>query len=133
MATHAHTHSHPHPHSHEAAREARAVARVMRVSPQKLNQVAGLIRGQAVDRALASLTFSARRIAGPVKLLLQSAIANAENNAEMDVDLLYVKEAWVGRSFVMKRFRARARGRGAKIAKPVSNMTIVLSEREGAI
>jgi len=122
------SHAHPHP----AAPEAKAIARVLRVSPQKLNEVAGLIRGQNVARALASLTFSSRRIAGPVKVLLESAIANAENNAGMDVDQLYVKQAWVGRTFVMKRFRARARGRGARIAKPVSNMTIVLSEREGA-
>lgn len=115
-----------------AENEARAVCRVMRVGPQKLNEVAGLIRGRDVGGALAALTFSRRRIAGEVKALLQSAVANAENNAGLDIDRLYVKEAWVGRTFAIKRFRARARGRGARIVKPVSNMTIIVGERKEA-
>lgn len=110
--------------------EARAVASNLRVSPQKLNLVASLIRGKDVETALNDLTFTRRRIAGSVKKTLESAIANAENNHQLDVDRLYVKEAFVGKSFVMKRFRARARGRGARILKPFSNLTIVVRERE---
>jgi len=109
---------------------AKAVSRVMRTSPQKLNLVARLIRGKSAGRALDELTFSKRRIAGSVKSVLQSAIANAENNHQLDVDRLVVAEASVGRSFVMKRFHARARGRGARILKPWSNLTIVVHERE---
>lgn len=109
--------------------EARAVCRNLRVSPQKLNLVAASIRGKDVDTALAELTFSKRRIAGDVKKALQSAIANAENNHQLDVDQLFVKEAFVGKSITMKRFRARARGRGARILKPFSNLTIVVRER----
>ncbi|WP_259780396.1 50S ribosomal protein L22 [Aestuariispira ectoiniformans] len=109
--------------------EARAVCRNLRVSPQKLNLVAASIRGKNVDTALAELSFSNRRIAGDVKKALQSAIANAENNHQLDVDQLFVKEAYVGKSFTMKRFRARARGRGARILKPFSNLTIVVRER----
>ena len=113
-----------------ASNEARAVARVVRSSPQKLNLVAQLIRGKAADRALADLSFSKRRIAGDVKKVLQSAIANAENNHQLDVDRLYVAEAYVGKSLTMKRFRARARGRVGRIVKPWSNLTVIVRERE---
>jgi len=113
-----------------ADNEARSFSKFMRTSPQKLNLVAQLIRGKSADRALADLTFSKRRIAGEVKKVLQSAIANAENNHQLDVDRLYVKEATVGKQFVVKRFRARARGRGARINKPFSNLTVIVRERE---
>jgi len=114
----------------EADNEAKAVARLLRGSPRKLNLVAELIRGKDAGPALAELTFSKRRIAGSVKRVLQAAIANAENNHQLDVDRLYVAEASVGRGFVMKRFHARARGRGARILKPWSNLTVVVRERE---
>jgi large subunit ribosomal protein L22 len=107
-----------------ADNEAMAVARMLRTSPQKLNLVAGLIRGKKVDKALTDLTFSKRRIAGEVKKVLQSAIANAENNHNLDVDSLVVAEAWVGKNLVMKRGRPRARGRFGKIMKPFSEITI---------
>jgi large subunit ribosomal protein L22 len=107
-----------------ADNEAMAVARMLRTSPQKLNLVAGLIRGKTVEKALADLTFSKRRIAGEVKKVLQSAIANAENNHGLDVDSLVVAEAWVGKNLVMKRGRPRARGRFGKIMKPFSEITI---------
>ena len=107
-----------------ADNEAMAVLRMLRTSPQKLNLVAGLIRGKKVDKALADLTFSKRRIAGDVKKCLQSAIANAENNHGLDVDNLIVAEAWVGKNLVMKRGRPRARGRFGKIMKPFSEITI---------
>ena len=110
--------------------EARAYSKVMRTSPQKLNLVAQMIRGKPADRAVADLTFSKRRIAGEVRKVLQSAIANAENNHQLDVDRLYVKEATVGKTFVVKRFRARARGRAGRIIKPFSNLTVVVRERE---
>ena len=110
--------------------EAQAVLKTIRTSPRKLNLVAELIRGKDAGKALAELTFSKRRIAGPVKRVLQAAIANAENNHQLDVDRLYVAEATVGRGFVMKRFHARARGRGARILKPWSNLTVVVRERE---
>jgi large subunit ribosomal protein L22 len=113
-----------------ADNEVRAFSKLMRTSPQKLNLVAQLIRGKSADRALADLTFSKRRIAGEVKKVLQSAIANAENNHQLDVDRLYVKEATVGKQFTVKRFRARARGRGARIVKPFSNLTVIVRERE---
>ena len=93
--------------------EAQAVARTIRVSPQKLNLVAALIRGKKVDRALADLEFSRKRISGTVRKTLESAIANAENNHDLDVDSLIVAEAYVGKNLVMKRLRARARGRGS--------------------
>ena len=112
--------------------EAVAVARMLRVSPQKLNLVAQLIRGKKVATALADLTFSQKRIAGDVKKCLESAIANAENNHELDVDDLIVAEAHVGKGLVMKRFHARARGRGARILKPFSNITIVVREQATA-
>jgi large subunit ribosomal protein L22 len=107
-----------------AENEALAVARMLRTSPQKLNLVAGMIRGKKVDKALADLTFSKRRIAGDVKKCLQSAIANAENNHNLDVDELIVAEAYVGKNLVMKRGRPRARGRFGKIMKPFSQITI---------
>lgn len=109
--------------------EAKAVLRNVRVSPQKLNVVAQMIRGMDVEKALAALTFSRRRIANDVKKLLQSAIANAENNHQLDVDRLFIKEAHVGKSIVMKRFRPRARGRVGKIMKPFSHLTVVVRER----
>jgi large subunit ribosomal protein L22 len=109
--------------------EAKSVLRNLRISPQKLNLVATMIRGLDVNKAIAALTFSRRRISGDVKKVLQSAIANAENNHSLDVDRLYVKEAYVGKGLVMKRFRARAKGRGAKILKPFSHLTIIVSER----
>ena len=111
-----------------ADNEAMAVARMLRTSDQKLNLVAGLIRGKKVERALADLTFSKKRIAGDVKKCLQSAIANAENNHGLDVDSLIVAEAWVGKNLVMKRGRPRARGRFGKIMKPFSEITIKLRQ-----
>ncbi len=110
--------------------EAMAYAKTMRVSPQKLNLVAQSIRGMRADAALASLAFSRRRIAGEVRKVLESAIANAENNHQLDVDRLYVKEATVGKTMVMKRFRARARGRVGGIQKPFSNLTVIVREGE---
>ncbi|MBT4083087.1 MAG: 50S ribosomal protein L22 [Alphaproteobacteria bacterium] len=110
--------------------DARAVSSNLRVSPQKLNLVAQMIRGKNVDSALAQLTFSKRRIAVDVKKALQSAIANAENNHQLDVDRLFVAEAFVGKKMVMKRWRARARGRVGKIQKPFSVITVVVRERE---
>ena len=112
--------------------EARAVTRTIRVSPQKLNLVAAMIRGKKVDSALADLTFSRKRIAETVKKTLQSAIANAENNHDLDVDSLVVAEAYVGKSIVMKRFHARGRGRASRIEKPFSHLTIVVREQEEA-
>ncbi|MGB1899839.1 MAG: 50S ribosomal protein L22 [Candidatus Puniceispirillaceae bacterium] len=109
--------------------DARSVVRNLRVSPQKLNLVATMIRGMDVNNAIAALSFSRRRIAGDVKKALQSAIANAENNHSLDVDRLFVKEAHVGKGLVMKRFRARAKGRGARILKPFSHLTIIVGER----
>jgi large subunit ribosomal protein L22 len=108
--------------------EAKAVARMLRVSPQKLNLVAQLIRGKKVATALADLEFSRKRIARDVRKCLQSAIANAENNHNLDIDDLVVKEAHVGKALVLKRFHARARGRGARILKPFANLTIVVRE-----
>jgi large subunit ribosomal protein L22 len=113
-----------------AENEAMAKAATIRTSPRKLGHVAGLIRGKNADTALAELTFSHRRIAREVKKVLQSAIANAENNHQLDVDKLYVAEVSVGKALVMKRFHARARGRGARIVKPFSNLTLIVRERE---
>nr|WP_308610818.1 50S ribosomal protein L22 [Marinicauda pacifica] len=105
---------------------------MIRISPQKLNLVASMIRGKPVERALNDLTFSRKRIADDVKKVLESAIANAENNHGLDIDSLVVAEAYVGKNIVMKRFRARARGRGARILKPFSELTIVVREVEEA-
>ena len=113
-----------------ADNEARAVLRTIRVSPQKLNLVAAMIRGKKVGAALADLEFSRKRIAGTVKKTLESAIANAENNHNLDVDALVVAEAYVGKSIVMKRFHARGRGRANRIEKPFSHLTIVVREVE---
>ena len=113
-----------------ADNEAMAVARMLKVSPQKLNLVAAMIRGKKVDKALADLTFSKKRIAHDVKKCLQSAIANAENNHSLDVDSLIVSEAWVGKNLIMKRGRPRARGRYGKILKPFSEITIVVRQVE---
>ena len=110
--------------------EAKAVGRMIRTSPQKLNLVAQLIRGKKAEQALNDLTFSRRRIAGDVKKVLQSAVANAENNHNLDVDSLIVSEAYVGKNLVMKRFRARAKGRATRILKPFSQLTIVVREVE---
>ena len=109
--------------------EAKSIVRNLRVSPQKLNLVATMIRGLDVNKAIAVLSFSRRRIADDVKKALQSSIANAENNHSLDVDRLFVKEAHVGKGLVMKRFRARAKGRGARILKPFSHLTIIVGER----
>ena len=108
--------------------EAKAVARMLRVSPQKLNLVAGMIRGKKVSSALADLEFSRKRIALDVRKCLQSAIANAENNHDLDVDDLVVSQAFVGKALVMKRFHARARGRAGRVEKPFSNLTIIVRE-----
>ena len=113
-----------------ADNEARAVLRTIRISPQKLNLVAQLIRGKKVAAALNDLEFSRKRISETVKKTLESAIANAENNHDLDVDALVVAEAYVGKSIVMKRFHARGRGRASRITKPFSNLTIVVREVE---
>jgi large subunit ribosomal protein L22 len=113
-----------------ADNEAMAYAKYLRTSPQKLNLVAKAIRGKSCEAALAELTFSRKRISDEVKKLLESAIANAENNHQLDVDQLIVAEATVGRTMVMKRWRARARGRVGKIQKPFSNMRLIVRERE---
>lgn len=112
-----------------ADHQAMAIARNIRVSPRKLNLVAQQIRGQKVERALNVLAFSPKRIAGVVKKTLQSAIANAENNHDLDVDDLVVKEASVGKNLVMKRFHARARGNAGGIEKFFSQITIVVEEK----
>ena len=110
--------------------EAKAVARLVRVSPQKLNLLAQLIRGKKVDRALADLTFSRKRVAKDVKKTLQSAIANAENNHDLDVDQLIVSEAYVGKNLVMKRLRPGPRGRASRILKPFAQITVVVRQVE---
>ena len=110
--------------------EAKCVARMLRVSPQKLNLLAQLIRGKKVEAALADLEFSRKRISVEVKKALESAIANAENNHELDVDDLIVSEAYVGKAMVMKRFSPRARGRAGRIEKPFANLTVVVREVE---
>jgi len=115
-----------------ADNEAKAFSASIRISPQKLNVVAQSIRGLAAEAALVQLTFSKRRIAQDVKKVLQSAIANAENNHQLDVDRLVVSEAYVGKAIIMKRWRARARGRVGKIVKPFSNLTVIVREREEA-
>ena len=108
--------------------EAKAVARMLRVSPQKLNLVAQLIRGKKVASALADLEFSRKRIAREVRKCLESAIANAENNHDLDVDDLVVAEAHVGNGIVMKRFAPRGRGRSGRVFKPFSQLTIVVRQ-----
>ena len=113
-----------------AENEAMAKLRMLRTSPQKLNLVAAMIRGKKVDKALNDLTFSKKRIAADVKKCLQSAIANAENNHNLDVDELIVAEAFVGKNLIMKRGRPRARGRFGRILKPFSELTIKVREVE---
>ncbi|AQX19955.1 50S ribosomal protein L22 [Bartonella sp. WD16.2] len=108
--------------------EAKAVARTIRISPQKLNLVAEMIRGKRVNTALADLTFSRKRIAQTVRKTLESAIANAENNHDLDIDSLIVLEAHVGKSIVMKRFHVRGRGRSSRIERPFSHLTIIVRE-----
>ncbi|MGB0748780.1 MAG: 50S ribosomal protein L22 [Magnetospiraceae bacterium] len=113
-----------------AENEVRAFSKHIRISPQKLNLVAESIRGKSAANALDLLAFSKRRVAVDVRKLLQSAIANAENNHQLDVDRLVVAEATVGKAMVMKRWRARARGRVGRIQKPFSNITVILREQE---
>jgi large subunit ribosomal protein L22 len=110
-------------------KQAKATIKMLRGSPQKLNLVAESIRGLSAQKAIEQLTFSKKGTAPEVRKLVLSAIANAENNLGMDADKLFVAEAWVGKALVMKRFHARARGRGASILKPYSNITIVVEER----
>lgn len=112
-----------------AETEARAVLNRLRTSPQKLNLVAQMIRGKDAQQALTELSFSPRRVARDVAKVLASAVANAENNHQLDVDRLYVAEAYVGKSLVMRRFQARARGRVGRIEKPFANITVVVRER----
>ena len=114
----------------EKDNEAKVILKNLRISPQKLNLVLGLIRNQKADLAISKLQFSKKRISKDVEKALKSVISNAENNHSLDIDKLYVKEAYVGKGIVMKRFHARARGRGARILKPFSHLTIILSEEE---
>ena len=116
----------------EKDNEAKAFAKYVSTSPQKLNLLARTIRGKSASRALVDLEFSKRRVAQDVRKLLQSAVANAENNHGLDIDRLIVSEAYVGKAVMLKRFRARARGRGARIHKTTSNMTIIVKEAEEA-
>ncbi|MCF6343294.1 MAG: 50S ribosomal protein L22 [Devosiaceae bacterium] len=113
--------------------EAKAVLRSVRTSPQKLNLVAQQIRGLKVQKALDDLSFSPKRIAGAVRKTLESAIANAENNHNLELDALVVAEAYVGNSLVMKRFRARGRGKSAQVQKPFAHLTIVVREVEETV
>ena len=110
--------------------EAKAVARNLRISPQKLNLVAGLIRGKPVEKALADLEFSRKRISDDVRKCLMSAIANAENNHQLSIDQLIVAEAYVGKNLTMKRFHARGRGRSGAIIKPFAQITVVVREKQ---
>ena len=115
----------------EKDNEAKVILKNLRTSPQKLNLVLGMIRREKADKAISILQFSRKRISQDVEKALRSVIANAENNHSLDIDKLYVKEAFVGKSIVMKRFHARARGRGARILIPFSHLTIVLAEQNG--
>lgn len=112
--------------------QALAKGRMIKTSPQKLNLVAQLIRGKSVEKAMAELSFSRKRVAQNVKKVLESAVANAENNHNLDIDNLVVDQAFVGKNLVMKRWRARARGRTGKIQKPFAEITIVVKEVEAA-
>lgn len=114
----------------EGANEAKASVKYLRTSPQKLNLVAATIRGVDAGKALTDLEFNNRRIAKDVRKVLQSAVANAENNHGLDVDKLYVAEAYVGKALVMKRFHTRARGRSSRILKPFSRLTVIVRERD---
>ena len=113
-------------------KEAQAIAKNLRVSPQKLNLVAAMIRGKKIEKALAELEFSRKRVAVDVRKCVMSAVANAENNHGLDVNDLVVSEAYVGKNMVLKRFHARGRGRGARIFKPFSQLTVVVREVEAA-
>jgi large subunit ribosomal protein L22 len=113
-----------------ADNEAKVFVNNIRTSPQKLGLVIDVIRGMKVDEAMAQLTFMKKRVSNIVKAALTSAVANAENNHGLDIDNLIVSEVWVGKALVMKRFRARARGRGVRILKPFSNLTIIVKEVE---
>lgn len=115
----------------EKDNEAKVVLKNLRISPQKLNLTLQMIRKEKADKAVSMLQFSRKRIAKQVEKALRSVIANAENNHSLDIDRLYIKEAFVGKGIVMKRFHARARGRGARILKPFSHLTIILSEESG--
>ena len=115
----------------EKDNEAKVVLRNIKISPQKLNLILEMIRKVKADKAISMLQFSKKRIAKQVEKAMRSVVANAENNHSLDIDKLYVKEAFVGKSIVMKRFHARARGRGARILKPFSHLTIILSEESG--
>jgi large subunit ribosomal protein L22 len=115
-----------------AANQAQAIARGLKASPQKLNLVAALIRGLHVSDALSNLTFMKQKVAKDVSKALSSAVANAENNHQLDVDSLFVKEAFVGKSMTLRRFHARGRGRGARIEKHYSQITVVVEERGAA-
>ncbi len=112
--------------------EAQAIAKNLKVSPQKLNLVAAMIRGKKVEKALAELEFSRKRIAGDVRKCVMSAVANAENNHGLDVNDLIVAEAWVGKNMMLKRFHARGRGRGARIIKPFAQLTVIVREVQAA-
>ena len=116
----------------EKDNEAKVVLKNLRISPQKLNLVLGMIRRKKADVAISKLQFSKKRISKDVEKALKSVISNAENNHSLDIDKLIIKEAYVGKGLVMKRFHARARGRGARILKPFSHLTILLSEQEGS-
>ncbi len=116
----------------EKDNEAKVVLKNLRTSPQKLNLVLQMIRRKKADKAISILQFSRKRISKDVEKALRSVISNAENNHSLDIDKLYVKEAFVGKGIVMKRFHARARGRGARILKPFSHLTIILYEDEGS-
>lgn len=121
--------------SHErrlANNEAQAVVRSLRISPRKLNLLAGMIRGKPVDKAMADLEFSHKRVAGDVRKVVMSAVANAENNHGLDVNELIVAEAYVGKNLTLKRFHARGRGRGAPVMKPFSQLTVVVRQVEEA-
>ena len=109
--------------------KAKAIGKMLRTSPRKLNLVAQSIRGKTAEAALNELSFSPKRIAKAVKKVLQSAIANAENNHDLDVDDLVVSEASVGKNMVLKRFHARARGRGARVEKPFAQVTIIVQQK----
>lgn len=113
-----------------APTEAKAVINRLRISPQKLNLVAALIRGMDVSNALTQLSFSSKRISNDVKKALQSAIANAENNHNLNVDSLYVKEAYVGKNIVMKRMHTRGRGKSAQVLRPFANLTLIVREKQ---
>ncbi len=116
----------------EKENEAKVVLKNLRTSPQKLNLVLQMIRRKKAEKAISILQFSRKRISKDVEKALRSVISNAENNHSLDIDRLYVKEAFVGKGIVMKRFHARARGRGARILKPFSHLTIILSEEQGS-